>query len=68
MKVDDTCKACSGELRVAGSKYAVKNDDTPDAKTRLYVVLSMECVNPNCTECGNTIEVAIEEELAVNGE
>lgn len=61
--MDNKCKDCGGELRVVGSRYTVKNDDTPDATTRLFVALTMECVDPQCSAYGKKHDVPIEQNV-----
>lgn len=61
---DDICEACGNELKVAGSHIVVEGDNSPDTKTRVFTVLEMECVNPQCVDKGKVREVRVEQELA----
>lgn len=65
--MEDRCKDCGNELRVAGSRYTVENDDTPDRETKLFVVLTMECVNPQCSSYEKKVDVPIEQEVETGG-
>lgn len=61
--MEDRCADCGCELKVAGSRYVVKNDGTPDLETRLFAVLSMECANPQCVSYKKRFDEAIEQRV-----
>lgn len=50
------CPLCQVELRITQSRNIVENDDTPDAKTRLFVEQDMSCLNINCSNYKQVIE------------
>ena len=62
--MQDKCKDCGCELHVAGSRNVVTH--TPEDEIRLYVVLEMECVNPQCESYGEKMDFPIEQQIEVN--
>ena len=60
---DDVCEVCGNELKVAGSRVTCEGDDSPDTKTRVFTVLEMECINPQCSARGKMKEVFVEQEI-----
>ena len=55
----DKCKSCGNELHVVCSRNVVTDDDRPDVETKLYVVLTMQCVNPQCRAYKQPFDVPI---------
>lgn len=45
---DNKCPLCSNDLFIAGSKFDAKNDNLPIIPTKIFSVLTMVCINPNC--------------------
>ena len=44
------CPKCGLEARISSSRYVVKNDDTAEKPTELYIEQTMVCRNDKCTE------------------
>ena len=61
---DDVCEVCGNELKVTGSRVVAEGDNSPDTPTRVFTVLEMECLNPQCAENGKKREVRVEQALA----
>ncbi|MEA4853226.1 MAG: hypothetical protein VB082_02985 [Christensenella sp.] len=59
----DNCRICGCGMRVTGSREVVKGDNAPDTKTQVFTVLTLECVNPQCSERGKKQDVSIEREV-----
>ncbi|MEI6102122.1 MAG: hypothetical protein WCP73_09805 [Eubacteriales bacterium] len=52
----DDCKACGIGMRITDSGWAIEGDNSPNTDTKLYSTFTLECVNPNCSQCGVKIE------------
>ena len=50
------CPACNLDMHITGSKNVVENDDTPNEKTKLYIVQQLKCRNKNCENYDKVIE------------
>ncbi len=59
----DVCSECGCSLRVTGSRNVVEGDEAPDTPTKLFVVLTLECVNPKCVACGVKSEIRNEQPI-----
>ena len=49
------CPKCDVEMRIVGSKIRFENDNTPDMPTKAIRVMTLQCVNSQCS--GYTTEV-----------
>ncbi len=59
----DVCPECGCSLRITGSKNVVEGDSSKDTETRLFNVLTMECMNPRCAAFGNKKEIRNEQPI-----
>lgn len=59
----DVCSECGCSLRVTGSRNVVEGDDSKETPTRLFAVLTLECVNPKCIAYGVKSEIRNEQPL-----
>jgi hypothetical protein len=41
------CPRCGVELHIKSGRYEAEGDDRPDAKTRVFLVQELTCVNRN---------------------
>ncbi len=64
MSQDDICEICGNELKVTGSRVICEGDDSPDTKTRVFTVLEMKCVNPQCSAAGKIKEIFVEQMIS----
>lgn len=54
-------------MRISKTRYHTENDDTADAKTKLFAVQTLVCRNSQCENYGNVVD-EIKHELSVNEE
>ena len=50
------CPLCNVEMRIVKSRMVVKNDDTPDIPTKLFVEQELSCLNKGCANFESTVE------------
>lgn len=58
------CPLCQVEMRITRSRNIVKNDDTPDTPTKLYVEQELSCLNKNCSNFQKVVET-VQSELPI---
>lgn len=58
---EDICKECGCSLRVTGSKNEIVGDESDKTQTRLFCVLTLECVNKKCAAFGAKKEIRNEQ-------
>lgn len=59
----DICPECGCSLRVTGSKNVIEGDESKQMRTRLFCVLTLECVNERCSACGVKKEIRNEQPI-----
>lgn len=52
------CPLCQVEMKITQSRNVLENDDTPDAKTRLYIEQDLTCINKSCANYNTVVETA----------
>lgn len=62
------CPKCKVECRIGKSYYVTRDDDTPERKTRLYMVHEMVCRNPQCPDFNAVVEKVENEQPLFFGE
>ena len=50
------CKKCGIEGRIASTRTEVAGDQSPDTTTKVYSVMEVTCINPQCECFGKVIE------------
>lgn len=57
------CNKCGIESTIVRSYNKVEGDNSPDTPTKLYTVLVMACINPDCSEQGKEYEIMHEQHI-----
>lgn len=59
------CPLCKIEMRIGASRHVVKNDDTPDKKTQLFLQQDLVCRSRQCPNYGKVVKV-VENEIQLS--
>lgn len=51
------CPICKLEMVIIRSQYKVKNDDTADKETKLFLEQTLSCRNKACQNFGKDVEI-----------
>lgn len=50
------CPLCKIEMRINETRHVIKNDDTPDKPTELYLEQDLVCRNKKCSNYGKVVQ------------
>ena len=51
------CPLCNIEMRINATRYVVRNDDSTDKETELYMEQDLICRNSKCPNFQHVVEV-----------
>ena len=51
------CPVCQLEMRITRSRNVVENDDTPDRETKLFNEMEISCMNKNCKNYKQVVQI-----------
>ena len=60
----EKCSYCDIALRLQEGKMQVEGDDSPDTATRVFLMQTQVCANPQCPRYGQVADV-LRQELMV---